>query len=47
MCEQEKLKICKFPFKASVQKTVQNFFAKIMQYVCFCYNKMLKFNDWK
>ena len=26
---QEKLNMCKFPFKACVQKSVQNFFAKI------------------
>ena len=37
MCNQEKLKICKFSLKASVQNSVKNFFAKIVQYACFCY----------
>ena len=35
---QEKLKMCKFPSKASVQKSVENVFAKIMQSGCFCYS---------
>ena len=52
MCNQEKLKMCKFPVKASVQKSVQNFFAKSVQSVCFCYRlpkryKMLKSKNWK
>jgi len=43
MCIQEKLKMCKFPLKA--QKSVQNFFAKVLQSVCFqraikCWNPM-------
>ena len=37
MCIQEKLKMWKFPLMASVQKSVQNFFAKIVQSGCFCY----------
>ena len=37
MCIQETLKLCKFPLKESVQKSVQNFFAKILQSACFCY----------
>ena len=32
---EEKLKMCKFPLKASVQKSVQNFFAKIVQSASF------------
>ena len=32
-----KLKIGEFPLKASVQKSVQYFFAKIVLYGCFCY----------
>ena len=34
MCLHEKLK---FPLKASVQKAVQNFIAKILQSACCCY----------
>ena len=31
MCIQGKSKICKFPLKVSVQKSVKSFFAKIVQ----------------
>ena len=34
---QENLKMCKFPFKASVQISVQNFSAKIVKSGWFCY----------
>ena len=31
MCIKERLNLCKFPFKAFVQKATQNFFAEIEQ----------------
>ena len=34
---QEKLKMSKFPLKASVQKSEQNFFAKILQSAGYSY----------
>ena len=37
MCIQEKLKMCKFPLNASMQKSMQNFFAKVVQSACFWY----------
>ena len=48
MCSQEKLKMCKFPLNASVQKPVAKYFGKILQSACFCYwlAKELK-KDWK
>ena len=36
MCNQEKLEMCKFPLKASMQKSVQKFFAQFVQPGCFC-----------
>ena len=49
------LKMCKFPLKASVYKSMQNFFAKYVQPACFQIfvivfpksYKVLKSNDWK
>ena len=32
----QKKEMCKFSSKASVQKSVKNFFAKIVQSGCFC-----------
>ena len=37
MCIQEKLKMCKFPLNASMQKSMQNFFAKVVESACFSY----------
>ena len=31
------IQMCKFSLKVSKQKSVQNFFAKIVQSGCFCY----------
>ena len=52
MCNQEKLKMWKFPLKASVQKAVQNFIAKIVQSACFFIGFpksyiIMKSKDWK
>ena len=36
----------KFPLKVSVQKSVQNFFAKVVQSTCFCYRLVKElYND--
>ena len=38
MCIQEKLKMCEFPLMASVQKSVQYFFAKVAKVSKALYN---------
>ena len=47
MCIPEKLKMCRLPVKASafVQKSEQNFLAKIMQSACFCFPKSYTFKN--
>ena len=52
MCIQEKLKMCKFPSKASVQKSIPNFFAKFSNLLAYVIGfpksyKLLKSNGWK
>ena len=51
MCIPEKRKMFKFPLKTSLQKSVPNFFAKIVQSVCICYRlskelQNVKSKDW-
>ena len=52
MCTQERLKMCKFPTKASVQKSVHNFFAEFCHLLAFVKGfpksyKLFKSNSWK
>ena len=52
MCIQVKLKMCIFSVRASLLKSVQNLFAKIVRSGAFVIGfpkscKMLKSNDWK
>ena len=43
----QKMNMCKFPFKASMQNSVQNIFAKIVQSAFFCYRLSKELRNFK